>query len=126
MADEKTKTEKLEEVLKKLANVGGVEGSAIVARNGLLITSDLPKDIDERRFGAMSATMMGAIETAATTLKKGLVKRVTAEIESTTIITMGAGSKAILVVAASPSSNLGMLLIDMEDHSKTIREIMET
>ncbi|MBU2564842.1 MAG: roadblock/LC7 domain-containing protein, partial [Candidatus Thermoplasmatota archaeon] len=71
-----TKSEKLLAELKKLANVGGIEGSAVVARNGLIIASDLPRDVDERRLGAMSATMMGAVETAAITLNKGTIKRV--------------------------------------------------
>jgi predicted regulator of Ras-like GTPase activity (Roadblock/LC7/MglB family) len=120
-----TKTERLEEQLRKLENVGGVEGAAIVARNGLMIASRLPKDIDERRFCAMAATMMGAVETAAATLKRGAIKRVTAEIEKATIVTMGAGSKALLVVAARFDANLGMLMIEMEEYADRIRSIME-
>ncbi len=119
-----TKSEKLLSELKKLANVGNIEGSAVVARNGLMIASDLPRDVDERRLGAMSATMMGAVETAAITLNKGTIKRVTAEIEKAILITMGAGKKAILVVSASPNANLGMLMVEMEERVKNIREII--
>lgn len=119
-----TKSEKLLSELKKLANVGGIEGSAVVARNGLIIASDLPRDVDERRLGAMSATMMGAVETAAITLNKGTIKRVTAEIEKAILVTMGAGKKAILVVSASPDANLGMLMVEMEERVKSIMEIL--
>ncbi len=119
-----TKSEKLLSELKKLANVGNIEGSAVVARNGLMIASDLPRDVDERRLGAMSATMMGAVETAAITLNKGTIKRVTAEIEKAILITMGAGKKAILVVSATPNANLGMLMVEMEERVKNIREII--
>ncbi|MBU2565493.1 MAG: roadblock/LC7 domain-containing protein [Candidatus Thermoplasmatota archaeon] len=119
-----TKSEKLLSELKKLANVGGIEGSAVVARNGLIIASDLPRDVDERRLGAMSATMMGAVETAAITLNKGQIKRVTAEIEKAILVTMGAGKKAILVVSASPDANLGMLMVEMEERVKNIMEII--
>lgn len=119
-----TKSEKLLSELKKLANVGSIEGSAVVARNGLIIASDLPRDVDERRLGAMSATMMGAVETAAITLNKGQIKRVTAEIEKAILVTMGAGKKAILVVSASPDANLGMLMVEMEERVKSIMEIL--
>lgn len=121
-----TKTERLEMTLKKLVAIGGVNGSAIVARNGLLIASNLPKDIDDRRFSAMTATMMGAVETAAATLSRGMVKRVTAEIENATVIAMGAGEKAILVVAAGNSGNLGMILLEMEDCAENMKRIMST
>ncbi|MBU3902190.1 MAG: roadblock/LC7 domain-containing protein [Candidatus Thermoplasmatota archaeon] len=119
-----TKSEKLLSELKKLANVGSIEGSAVVARNGLIIVSDLPRDVDERRLGAMSATMMGAVETAAITLNKGQIKRVTAEIEKAILVAMGAGKKAILVVSASPDANLGMLMVEMEERVKSIMEIL--
>lgn len=120
-----TKIQRIVEQLKRISAVGGVEGSAVVARNGLLMASDLASSVDERRFGAMSATMMGAVETAAITLKKGAIKRVTAEMENGTMIAMGAGPKAILLVSASKESNLGMLMIEMEDAIESIRKIVE-
>lgn len=121
----KTKAERIDEELKKLINVVGVDGATVVARNGLMISSFLPRDVDERRFSAMAATMMGAVETAAATLKKGIVKRVTAEIEKSTIVTMGAGPKVLLVVTAKHNANLGMLMIEMEDSAERIKNIME-
>lgn len=63
-----TKSERLRQVLKKVTAVHGVNGAAIVARNGLLIASDIPRDVDEQRVGAMTATMMGAIETTGIAL----------------------------------------------------------
>lgn len=120
-----TKTEKLRVELKKLEKAGDIEGSALVARNGLLIASNMPRDIDERRFAAMSATMMGAIETAAATVAKGALMRITAETEHAIIVTMGAGKNAILVITAASSANLGMVMVEMETAIENIRSIME-
>jgi predicted regulator of Ras-like GTPase activity (Roadblock/LC7/MglB family) len=105
-----TKSERLGVALKKIVAVSGVAGAAIVARNGLLIASELPRDIDERRLGAMTATMMGAVETTGVTLNKGSVRRVIAEVEHATIVAMGAGPKALIVCTAENSVNLGMLM----------------
>ena len=121
----RTKTDELLALLKSIDGIGGIKGSAIVARNGLLIASMLPRDIDERRFGAMSATMMGAIETAAATMSGGLLKRVTAELENTTVITIGAGKKAILVTSVDLNSNLGLVLIEIEEIASKIKAIVD-
>ncbi len=120
-----TKLDRLADILKKMEMVGGINGGAIVARNGLMMVSNLPKEIDDRRFCAMAATMMGAVETAAATLKRGAIKRVTAEVESATIIAMGAGPKAVLVVSADHNANLGMLMLEMEESSDKIRRLIE-
>ncbi|MBI5000977.1 MAG: roadblock/LC7 domain-containing protein [Euryarchaeota archaeon] len=120
-----TKGEALRNALKKVTAVHGVVGAAIVARNGLLIASELPKDVDERRLGAMTATMMGAVETAGMTLNKGSVRRVIAEVEHSTIVATGAGQKAIMVCTADNGVNLGMLMLEMEDQSAQVRAILE-
>lgn len=120
-----TKSERLNVAMKKVVAVSGVVGVAIVARNGLLIASELPRDIDERRLGAMTATMMGAVETTGVTLNKGSVKRVTAEVEHAIIVAMGAGPKALIVCTADNSVNLGMLMLEMEEQAQIVRNILE-
>lgn len=120
-----TKSERLTMALKKVVAVSGVAGAAIVARNGLLIASELPRDVDERRLGAMTATMMGAVETTGVTLNKGSVRRVIAEVEHATIVAMGAGPKALMVCTAENSVNLGMLMLEMEEQASQVKGILE-
>ncbi|MEW5936389.1 MAG: roadblock/LC7 domain-containing protein [Candidatus Thermoplasmatota archaeon] len=119
-----SKSERLQQALKKITAVSGVVGAAIVARNGLLMASDLPREVDERRLGAMTATMMGAVETASITLNKGSVRRVIAEVEHATIAAMGAGPKAILVCTAQNGVSLGMLLLEMEEQAMNVKGIL--
>ena len=65
---------KINEVLKKLEITNNsIVGSAIVKRNGILIYSRLPKNIDERNFSAIAATIFGAIEAAAVSIESDTI-----------------------------------------------------
>jgi predicted regulator of Ras-like GTPase activity (Roadblock/LC7/MglB family) len=70
---EPLKTESVNKELNKLKLVNGIIGTAIVNRNGLTIISKLPRYVEERKFGAMAATLFGAMETAITTLQDQIV-----------------------------------------------------
>jgi len=63
--------EALEKVLTDLKKVGGVEASAAASRDGLLMKAIMPTGQHAETFAAMSATMLGAAETATTELGKG-------------------------------------------------------
>lgn len=119
-----TTIEMLEKVLKDINNIGGVEASAIASRDGLLISSTIPTKQHAETFVAMSATMMGAAETATTELGKGLPDRIIVESTSGRIIGTGAGSKALLLVMTKPDASLGLVLIEMTKASKQIKEIL--
>ena len=69
----------LHKELDKLVEINYIIGIALVNRNGLLVSSRLPRDIDDRKFCAMAATMFGAIETAASTLENSFVSSLTVE-----------------------------------------------
>ena len=74
------KIQDLNNELEKLEEINDMIGVAVVNRNGLLIASRLPRDIDKRKFCAMAATMFGAIETAVTTLGSKFVNNLTVEL----------------------------------------------
>ena len=119
-----SKKDRLLGILKSLSSIGDIDGSAIVTRDGLLIASDLPRDLDAETFAAMSATMLGAAETAVGELKKGSVERVIAEGKETKLITKGAGPSAVLVSMVQPNANLGLVLVEMGKASEKIEEVM--
>ena len=119
-----TKKENLLRILKDLDGVGDIEGSAIVTRDGLLIASDLPRDIDAETFAAMSATMVGAAETAVSELKKGDVERVIVEGRESKLITQGSGPNVVLVAMVSKDANLGLILVEMKKASDKVEKEM--
>jgi len=115
----------IEEVLSELRRVGGINASAAVTRDGLLIASDVMGDIDAETFAAMTATMTGAAETAMNEVRAGNIQRVIVEGESAKIIAMGAGPKALIVVLTDPDAPLGLALLKISDASRKIAKLLE-
>ncbi len=107
-----TKKEKLTEILQNLRKMGDIQGSSVTSRDGLVIASDLSKDVDEETFAAMSAAMQGAAETAVSELKQGNLNQIIVDAVKGKIITISAGEKAILVILANPDINLGLILLE--------------
>ena len=91
--------EALKSLLMEFNRSAGVMASALVTRDGILISSALPEGIDAEAFAAMTATMMGAAETAFSELKAGAAERVIVE-----------GSRVkICLLYTSPSPRDGLL-----------------
>jgi predicted regulator of Ras-like GTPase activity (Roadblock/LC7/MglB family) len=119
-----TTIEMLDKILQDLNNIGGVEASAVASRDGLLICSTISKIQPAETFVAMSATMMGAAETATTELGKGIPERIIVESKTGRIIGTGAGAKALLLVMTKPDTGLGLVLIEMTKASEKIKNIL--
>ena len=115
-----TKKEKLNKILQTLKKVGNVHGSSVISRDGLVIASDLSKDVDEGTFAAMSAAMQGAAETAVSELAQGELNEIIIDAGKGKIITIGAGKLAILVALTKPNINLGLILLEMGKASKRV------
>jgi len=120
-----SKIETLLEILRKLTEVGDVEGSAIVTRTGLLIASNLPEDINAETFAAMSATVIGAADTAISELKGNDVSGVIIEGEEAKLIMMDAGPNTILVSMVAKNANIGLILIEMKNATHFIGQEMD-
>jgi len=92
-------TEMLNKVLSELMKTGEIESSVIASRDGLLMVSRMQKGDDET-FAAMSATMLGAAETAS------------------------AGPKALVVVLTPPEISLGLVLVELGKAADEIKKIL--
>jgi len=119
------KVQNLHKELEKLEGISDIIGTALVNRNGLLIASKLPRDIDDRKFCAMAATMFGAIETAASTLGSKFVDNLTVEFNDFQLIIMGADEQLILVSLLNLNTNLGLLFIEIEETIKNVKKILD-
>ena len=118
------KVQNLFKELEKLEGISDIIGTALVNRNGLLIASKLPRDIDDRKFCAMAATMFGAIETAASTIGSKFVDNLTVEFNDFQLIIMGADDQLILVSLLNLNTNLGLLFIEIEETIKNVKKIL--
>jgi len=119
-----SKEEQLEEPLEAMKDIQGVEGAAVVRRDGLLIVSNLPQDVDSDQLAAMTASTVGSGETASQTLQIGGVQQVTVESEDGKLISTGAGDEGILTILTEPDVNMGLVLVEMKKAVKKIKRIL--
>jgi hypothetical protein len=117
------RSEKLGEILRELKKVGGIEASAVVSRDGILMASDIPDDVHGETFAIMSATMLGAAITANSELRKKLPDRIIVESDDGRTIVAGAGEKSLLVVSTRGQAELGAVLKAVEGAALKIEEI---
>jgi predicted regulator of Ras-like GTPase activity (Roadblock/LC7/MglB family) len=121
---ESLKTESVNKELDKLELINGIIGTAIVNRNGLTIISRLPRYVEERKFGAMAATMFGATETAITTLQDKIVN-LTVEFNDYQLVVFIISTEIIFAAVLELDIDLGLLLIEVEECVKSIKNIVE-
>lgn len=119
-----TKEEKLKKPLETLQDIQGVRGAAIVRRDGLLIVSNLPSEVDSDQLAAMTASTLGSGETASETLNIGEVNQVTIESEDGKLISTGAGEEGILTVLTDADINMGLVLVEMGKAADNIKRIL--
>ncbi len=119
-----TKKEQLEKILSDLKRAGGILSSAVISRDGLMVASDLTKNIDADTFAAMSAAMEGAAETAVSELKQGELRQIIVDAQDSKLITVSAGKKVILVVLTKPDINLGLVLLELGKASGLLSELL--
>ena len=120
----KTKKEKLDDVLTGLMQVGQLKACVVVSKEGLLINSRTPPDVDARIFSALCSTIMGAAEAASGQMTTGTVTQLSVKTENGTIVLIPAGSKAILTVLTEPEAQLGLIFFEMETKAAQVEEIL--
>ncbi|MCK4383545.1 MAG: roadblock/LC7 domain-containing protein [Candidatus Lokiarchaeota archaeon] len=121
---ESPKIDDITRELDKLELVNGIIGTAIVNRNGLTIISRLPRDIDNRKFGAMAATMFEAMETATSTLKDKVLN-LTVEFDDYQLVVYVLNAEIIFVSLLELNIDLGLVLIEIEECTKIIHKFLE-
>lgn len=116
--------ENLGKELEKLELVNGIIGAAIVNRNGLTIISNLPRNIDNRKFGAMAATTFGAMESAISTIDNTVVN-ITVESIDYLLIMLSVDENTIIVSLVDRNVDLGLIFIEIEECLKKVKSYMK-
>jgi predicted regulator of Ras-like GTPase activity (Roadblock/LC7/MglB family) len=105
-----SRLDKLNKILKTLQNESpGVEASALISEDGLMIASALPQDLDETRVAGMTATLLNLGTRAATELHRGDVQEVIVRGEHGYSVMISAGRGALLLVLTNENSKLGLI-----------------
>jgi predicted regulator of Ras-like GTPase activity (Roadblock/LC7/MglB family) len=119
-----TRKEELENLLKHLGSTQGLEGAAVVAKDGLLVASDLKANVNLDTFAAMSAAMFGAAETALQEMNKGAIEVVITETSQSRLIALNSYQDGILVAMVQGNANLGPVLQELKRAADETRRIM--
>jgi predicted regulator of Ras-like GTPase activity (Roadblock/LC7/MglB family) len=115
----------LNKILKNLQNSSqGVEASALISSDGLMIASALAKDMDETRVSAMTATLLNLGTRAAIELRRGEVTEVIVRGDQGYAVMLSAGRGALLLVLANEGTPLGLIFFDMREAVKGIKNVL--
>ena len=114
----------VDKLLTDLKNIGGVIACAAASRDGLLIRAVMHKEQFVESLAAMSATMLGAAETATTHVEMGIPSRIIVESDYGKLVIVGAGPKALLILLANQNSGLGLILLELDKSAKKLKEIL--
>jgi len=121
---ERLKNKIITKELAKLDLISGICGTAICNRNGLIIISRIPRHIDDRKFGAMAATMFEAIGTAITSFEDKVVN-LTVEYDEEQLIIFAINRELIFIALLKLNIDLGIVLIELEELVKFIQHFLE-
>lgn len=120
-----SRLDSLNKILKKLQSESpGVEASALISEDGLMIASALPQDLEETHVGGMTATLLNLGTRAATELRRGDVQEVIVRGEHGYAVMISAGRGALLLVLANEHSKLGLIFFDMREAIKAVKTIL--
>jgi predicted regulator of Ras-like GTPase activity (Roadblock/LC7/MglB family) len=119
-----TKEEELKKLLDEFQSAGDIIGAAVVRRDGLMVLSSLPQDVNSKAVAAMAAAIVGTGETASNELSIGRLNQVVVESANGKLISIGASPDVIFTVLVKPKANMGLILMNMEKSSKKIGRII--
>ncbi len=120
-----SRLDNLNKILKNLQNESpGVEASALISEDGLMLASALSQDLDQTRVAGMTATLLNLGTRAATELRRGDVQEIIVRGEHGYAVMISAGRGALLLVLTNENTKLGLIFFDMREAIKAIKNIL--
>jgi predicted regulator of Ras-like GTPase activity (Roadblock/LC7/MglB family) len=120
-----SRTDDLNNVLKTLQNSSpGIEASALISTDGLMIASVMGQDMDATRVGAMTATLLSLGTRAGTELRRSELREVIVSGDNGYAVMANAGRGVVLLILATQTTPLGLLFIDMRDAVEAVKIIL--
>jgi predicted regulator of Ras-like GTPase activity (Roadblock/LC7/MglB family) len=120
-----SRTEQMVGRLRGLQQTEGVEASAVVSVDGLIMASALPAGVEEDRVSAMSAAMLSLGERIAGELGRGALDQVYIRGDDGHVLLMSVGEEAVLTLLARENAKLGLVLLDMRRAVEDLTELLK-
>jgi hypothetical protein len=113
--------EDVNEVVKDLKNRIGAVASALVSRDGLVLSADVPDGVYTETFAIMCATILGAAATANTELSRAPPAHIVVEGPDSKTLIVGSGKKALLVAVVDHDTDTQNTLKELEKVAELVK-----
>ncbi len=110
-------------ILKDLGRINGVNGSLVVGKDGLIIETEVPSDIDAELVAAMSSAVFGTAERSAEEMKHEPLEQVMIEGSRGKTLMIDA-DEGILVLITDVDINLGLIRIEMRRSAERVKDLL--
>ncbi|MEM4389271.1 MAG: roadblock/LC7 domain-containing protein [Candidatus Micrarchaeia archaeon] len=114
-----------EVILQRLVASQKIEAAAVVRRDGLMIASTLPLEMNAESIAAMAARIAAKSEMVSSELHRGAVKDVIIATKEGRLVLLAAGRMAILITLIKPQEDMGFVLIAMSEAAREIAALLE-
>jgi len=104
----------------------GIEASAVISRDGTLISVFIPAGEEHKIFAPMYAAMLAAAEQAMSELRLGVPRRVVMEIGDKKLIAVGAGPLALMVALIGEKVPYAKAIIEIDKTAAEVKAILAT
>ncbi len=120
-----TIAQSLGKILSDLEAVGGIEVSAIVSRQGLLMVSnDTGGGLNSEAFAALTATLYMSADSTTMRLSQQKPKSIIVETENKHLITFAAGPDALIVVLVGNDVPVGLVLNELKKAAEKVKQFI--
>ncbi len=89
--------ERISEFVKEVSAIEGVDGCALISKDGIMIGKAFPREISEKWFSAMSASVLASAESAASIIGNTPPVHIRIDAPDGRILIHDAGEKLLVV-----------------------------
>jgi predicted regulator of Ras-like GTPase activity (Roadblock/LC7/MglB family) len=104
--------------------VEGVKGAALVTKDGIMIGRSFPREISEKWFAAMSASVLASAESAASIISITPPVHVRIDAPGGCILLHDAGDKLLLVAVLAADAPADQVAAELEPLAQRIGEAL--
>ncbi len=112
----------VKEVVERLSQVKGVVGSILVAKDGLVVASDLSVQVQDEIVAAMVSAIGTTAVKAAEMMGQGNLKNIVLEGENGKVFLTDAGV-GYLGVLTAPDANIGLVRLELMEATENLKKI---
>ncbi len=116
--------ERIAGFINEVRAIDGIEGAALVTKDGIMIGRSFPREISEKWFAAMSASVLASAESAASII--GVVPPVRVRIDAPggCILLHDAGDKLLVVAVIGAEAEADRVVEQLEPLARRIGEAL--